>query len=213
MTVTLEPLELNKEFNHLASDKQIEKIVLALEAKGISTMVFETGSAAREYVLTLIPSGVDVYNPPSRTLDEIGLTADIESSENFQPIRSRLSSLNRTTQQGEIRKLISSPDVVIGSVHAITEQGEVLIASASGSQLGSAAAGAAKVIWVVGTQKLVRTLEEGFRRIREYSYPLENIRTLQAYGKPSAVNKILVVSGEQQSGRITILFVKENLGF
>jgi acyl-CoA hydrolase len=161
----------------------------------------------------MIPSGVDVYNPPSRTLDEIGLTADIASSENFQSVRSRLGSLNRTTQQREIRKLISSPDVVIGSVHAITEQGEVLLASASGSQLGSAAAGADKVIWVVGIQKLVHTLEEGFRRIREYSYPLENMRTLQAYGKPSAINKILIVSGEQQSGRITILFVKENLGF
>src|SRR5689334_738528 len=169
MNVILEPLELNKEFDQLASNDQIEKTVRALEAHGMSTIVFETGKAAREYVMSMIPSGVDVYNPPSRTLDEIGLTAAIESSENFQPVRSRLGSLNRATQQREIRKLISSPDVVIGSVHAITEKGEVLIASASGSQLGSAAAGAGKVIWVVGAQKLVRTLEEGFRRIREYS--------------------------------------------
>ncbi len=213
MTVILETLEVNKKFNHLASDEQIEKTAKALEVHGISTMVFETGGAAREYVLTLIPSGAEVYNPPSRTLDEIGLTTAIEAAVNFQSARSRLHALDRTTQQPEIRKLISSPDIVIGSVHAITEQGEVLVASASGTQLGSAATGAGKVIWVVGTQKLVPTLEEGFRRIREYSYPLENMRTLQTYGKPSAINKILIVNREPQSGRITIILVKENLGF
>src|SRR5258706_8013803 len=110
MTVILEPLELNKEFNQLASNDQIEKTVQALEAHGMSTIVFETGNAAREYVLTLIPSGAEVYNPPSRTLEEIGLTADIESAISFQPVRVRLHSLDRTTQQPEIRKLISSPD-------------------------------------------------------------------------------------------------------
>ena len=212
MSLTMQALELNQEFNHLASDDQITKTVQALEANGIHTIVFETGSAAREYIVNMIPNGVEVYNPPSRTLDEIGLTTEIESSVNFQAVRSRLHSLDRITQQHEIRKLISSPNLVIGSVHAVTEKGEVLIASASGSQLGSAASGADLVIWVVGTQKLVSTLEEGLRRIREYSYPLENTRTLQAYGKPSAINKILIVNGEQP-GRITVILVRENLGF
>ncbi|HEY0754153.1 MAG TPA: LUD domain-containing protein [Ktedonobacteraceae bacterium] len=71
-----------------------------------------------------------------------------------------------------MRRLGASPDVLVGSVHAITEQGEVLIASAVGSQLGPAASGAGAVIWIVGTQKLVHTLEDGFRRVREYSYHL-----------------------------------------
>jgi len=212
MSLMMQTLELPQEFNQLASDDQIDKTVQALEANGIHTLVVKTGSEAREYVMNMIPNGVEVYNPPSRTLDEIGLTKEIESSTNFQPVRARLHSLDRVRQQHEIRKLISSPNVVIGSVHAITEKGEVLIASASGSQLSSEAAGADSVIWVAGTQKLVSTLEEGLRRIREYSYPLENTRTMQVYGKPSAVNKILIVNGEQP-GRITMILVKENLGF
>jgi prefoldin subunit 5 len=212
MSLTMQALELNQEFDHLASDDQIAITVQALEAHGIHTIVFGTGSEAREYILNMIPLGAEVYNPPSRTLDEIGLTQEIELSTNFQPVRSRLYSLDRITQQREIRKLISSPEVVIGSVHAITEKGEVLIASASGSQLSSEVSGADSVIWVVGTQKLVSTLEEGLRRIREYSYPLENTRTLQVYGKPSAINKILIVNGEQP-GRITLILVKESLGF
>jgi YkgG family uncharacterized protein len=211
MTIIMETLELNKEFNRLASNEQIDKTVQALEANGIRTIVFESGEEARAYVITLIPAGAQVYTPPSRTTDQIGLTAEIESSTDFQSLRSRLHSLDRTTHQQEIRKLISSPDVVIGSVHAITEKGEVLIASATGSQLSSAASGAGKVIWVAGTQKLVPTLDEGFRRIREYSYPLENMRTYQVYGQPSAIRKILVVNGELP-GRITIILVKQNLG-
>ena len=212
MINTWDTLEINQEFNRAASDQQIARTVQALERNGIDTIVFETGDEAREYVLSLIPAGVQVYNPPSRTVDQIGLRAAIESSTHIQSLQSRLHSLDRVTQRAEIRKLISSPDVVIGSVHAITEKGEVLIASASGSQLSSIASGADKVIWVVGTQKLVSTLDDAFRRIREYSYPLENIRAQQIYGKPSAINKILIVNGELP-GRITLVLVKQNLGF
>ena len=209
---TLETLEINKEFSRLASNQQIDRTVQALETNGIHTLVVETGEEAREYVMGLLPAGVQVYNPPSRTVDQIGLRAAIESSTSFQSLHTRLYSLDRVTQRAEIRKLISSPDVVIGSVHAITEKGEVLIASASGSQLSSVASGAGKVIWIVGTQKFVSTLDEGFRRIREYSYPLENIRAYQVYGMPSAINKILIVNGEIP-GRITMILVKQNVGF
>jgi L-lactate utilization protein LutB len=202
----------NQEFNRLASDEQLTRTARALEANGMHTIIAEAGEQARTYVLDMITSGSQVYNPPSRTLEQIGLAKDIETSERFVPLRARINTMDRATQRREIRQIIGSPDVVVGSVHAITEQGQVLIASASGSQLGSAVLGAESVIWVAGTQKLVSTLEEGLRRIREYSHPLENERTLQAYGRPSALNKILIVNGEQ-SGRITIILVKQNLGF
>ncbi len=186
----------NSEFTQLASAEQIAKTVQALEAHGIRAIVFETGEEARSYVLDLIPSGAEVYNSPSRTLELIGLAEDIEHPTRFQSVRAHLHALDRVTQRNEMRKLGGSPDVLVGSVHAITEQGEVLIASAVGSQLGPAASGAGAVIWVVGTQKLVRTLEDGFRRIREHSLPLESERTQRVYGQASAINKLLIVSGE-----------------
>ena len=128
-------------------------------------------------------------------------------------MRARLHSLDRVSQRNEMRKLGASPDVLVGNVHAITEQGEIMVASAAGSQLGPAASGAGMVIWVVGTQKLVRTLEDGFRRIREHSFPLESKRTQRVYGQASAINKLLIVSSEAYPGRITIVLVKQNLGF
>ena len=211
--ITMATFIADSEFTQLASEEQITRTVQALEAHGMRAVVFESGEEARNYVLDLIPSGAEVYNSPSRTLELIGLTEDIEHSTRFQSVRAQLLSLDRVTQRTEMRKLGASPDVLVGSVHAITEQGEILIASAVGSQLGPAASGAGMVIWVVGTQKLVRTLEAGFRRIREYSLPLERERTQRVYGQVSAINKLLIVSGEAYPGRITIVLVKQNLGF
>jgi acyl-CoA hydrolase len=203
----------NSEFTQLASEEQIAKTVQALSAHGMRAVVFETDEEARNYVLDLIPSGAEVYNSPSRTLELIGLAEEIEYPMRFQSVRARLHLLDRVTQREEMRKLGASPDVLVGSVHAITEQGEIMIASAVGSQLGPAASGAGSVIWVVGTQKLVRTLEDGFRRIREHSLPLESERTQRVYGQASAINKLLIVSGEAYPGRITIVLIKQQLGF
>ncbi len=164
-------------------------------------------------MLDLIPSGAEVYNSPSRTLELIGLTEDVEHPTRFQSVRAQLLALDRVTQRNEMRKLGASPDVLVGSVHAITEQGEIMVASAVGSQLGPAASGAGMVIWVVGTHKLVHTLEDGFRRIREHSLPLESERTQREYNQPSAINKLLIVNGEAYPGRITIVLAKQQLGF
>jgi LUD domain len=212
-TIFMSPLLSDADFTHLASDEQIAKTVQALETHGMRTVVCATGAEARSHVLDLIPSGAAVYNSPSRTLEQIGLAEDIEDPTRFQSARARLQALDRVTQRSEMRKLMASSDVLVGSIHAITEQGEILIASATGSQLGPAASGAGAVIWVVGTQKVVPTLEDGLRRIREYSLPLENERTQQVYSQPSAINKLLIINGEAHLGRITIVLVKQQLGF
>jgi len=201
------------EFTQLASEKQIEKTVQALQAHGIRAVVCETGEEARKYVLDLIPDGATVYNSSSRTLEVLRLAEQIEHANHFQAVRARLATLDRVTQRNEMRKLVAAPDVLVGSVHAVTEQGEVLIASATGSQLGATASGAGTVIWVVGTQKLVRTLEDGLRSIREYSLPLESERAQQVYGQTSAINKLLIINAEAQPGRITMVLVKQQLGF
>jgi hypothetical protein len=121
--------------------------------------------------------------------------------------------MDRATQANEIRHLSAAPDVMLGSVHAVTETGSLLTASMSGSQLGPYASGGGRVILLVGTQKIVSNLEEGLRRIDEYAFPLEDARAQAAYGIHSAVNKILIINGEIAPGRITVVFVDEVLGF
>ncbi len=202
----------NAEFTRLASDEQIATVAAALTASGMAAEVVASGALARQRVLDLLPEGAEVFTSMSRTLDTLGLSTEINDSSRYSPLRSQLKALDRQTQGREWRKLVSSPEYVVGSVHAVTEQGQVLIASASGSQLASYVFGAGHVIWVVGAQKIVRDLSEGLRRVREYSYPLEHERMHALNGVGSFLAKMLLVEGERP-GRISVLLVKEALGF
>jgi hypothetical protein len=203
----------NQEFTKLAGEERIARIVKALEANGMKTLVVETGEEAKKIVLDLVPQGVEVYANQSQTLDKLGLREEFDGSGRYNAVRPKVLKLDRKTQSDEIRKLRSSPDYIIGSVQAITETGQVLTSSFGGSQLGAYAYGSAKVIWIVGTQKLVKDLDEGFRRIEEYSYPLEDARLLAAFGMHSAVGKTLIVNREVVPGRVTIILAKEELGY
>jgi L-lactate utilization protein LutC len=203
----------NREFAELASDERIDTAARALESNGIDAMVVPTGQEARHRVLGLLPDGAEVFNNSSQTLEAIGVAADIERSGRYRPIRLELYQMDREMQAREMRKLAAAPDFVVGSAHALTEQGSLLVASASGSQLGPLASGAGHVILVVGGQKIVPDLETGLRRINEYCYPLENERALAAYGVPSGVNTVLIVNRVLAAGRVTAILVRERLGF
>src|SRR5260370_6424129 len=121
--------------------------------------------------------------------------------------------MDRKTQRDGIRRLAGSPDVMLGSGHAVTETGSVIPVSAGGSQLGPYVSGAGRVILVVGTQKIVTDLEEGLLRINEYAWRLEDARAHAAYGIRSAVNKVVIINREITPGRITVVLVDEVLGF
>ncbi len=203
----------NQEFNKLATDEQIALVVKALEANNIHAVVVENGEEAKNLVLQLIPLGAEVYANISKTLEKIGITEEIDKSGRYDAVRPKVLSLDRKTQADEIRILRSRPAYIVGSVQAITEDGQILTVSNGGSQVAPYAYGARKVILVVGAQKIVKDLNEGFRRIKEYSYPLEDARLRSTLGVPSAIGKILVIDREVVPGRITVILVKEELGF
>jgi hypothetical protein len=201
------------EFAQLSSSDRIAAVAAALEQNGIRALVVESGDEAREAVASLIPQGAGVFNNTSRTLESIGVADDIERSGRYEPLRVRLFQMDREMQAREMRTIAASPDYVVGSVHAVTEAGSLLIASASGSQLGPIVSGAEHVIFVIGGQKIVADLETGIRRILEYSLPLEDRRAREAYGVPSGVNNILIINQEVAADRITAILVHEALGF
>ena len=205
--------EAEAEFSRLASRERIHVVVNALERNGIAASVVESGEEARQAVQNLLPVGAEVYNNTSRTLEVIGVAEDVERSGLYQPLRPRLYQMDREMQGREMRLLAAAPDWVIGSVHAVTEDGSFLVASASGSQLGPIVSGAGHVILVIGGQKIVDDLNSGLRRIYEYCFPLEDHRAKQAYGVPSGVNNILILNKAIASGRITAILVHELLGF
>ncbi len=203
----------NQEFAKLASDEQIQRAAKALEANGIHTVLAENGEEAKRIFFELVPEGSEVFLGASVTLETLGIQNDIDKSGRYDSIRPKMFAMNRETQGREMRKLGGAPDYAAGSVHAVTEDGHVLIASKTGSQLGPYASGAGKVIWVVGAQKIVKDFNEGLRRIQEYCYPLEDVHMHQLYNTGTDINKILVINREFKPNRITMIIVKEELGF
>jgi hypothetical protein len=207
------PLIPNPEFAELASDERIDDAAAALERNGIGALVVGSGQEARVRVRELLMDGAEVFNNTSRTLESIGVAEDIERSGRYQALRLRLYQMDREMQRREMRQLAAAPEYVVGSVHAVTDDGSLLIASASGGQLGPLVSGAAHVILVIGGQKIVADIETGLRRIREYCYPLEDERARRAYGVPSGVNNVLIINRVLVPQRVTAMLVKERLGF
>ena len=199
----------------LVSEQIIQNTIKALEQNGIEAVVVSNSKEAKKKVLELIPKGSEVMTMTSTTLDSIGLSGEInEADGKFKPVRDKLYAMDRNTQVQEMNRIGAAPEFVMGSVHAVTEDGHVLIASNTGSQFPAYSFGALHVIWVVGTQKIVKNTDEGIKRIYEHSLPLESERAKKAYGVPgSAVNKILIVNKEVQPGRVKLILVKEKLGF
>ena len=201
----------NMKYATLASDAQVEKTAAALRANGITVIVAENKAQAREAVLGLLPQGASIFTGSSATLDALDIPNEVDAK--YNSVRVQLSKMDYATQGGEMMKLGATPDVMLGSVHAVTEQGNVLVASATGSQLAGYASSAGKVIWVVGSQKIVPNLEEGMKRIEEYTLALEDERALNAYGVNSAINKMLIINREANPARTTMVIIKENLGY
>jgi hypothetical protein len=204
---------IKRRFGTVADETSVTRVAAALEANGIGVLRASDAADAKRIVLGLIPAGSHVYHGASQTLEVTGITEELEKSSRFTALRPRIYSMDRQVRADEIRRLTSAPDVMLGSVHAVTETGSLVTASMGGSQLGPYVSGAGRVILVVGTQKIVSDLEEALRRIDDYAFPLEDARAQAAYGIHSGVNKILIINREITPGRITVVLVDEVLGF
>jgi hypothetical protein len=203
----------NMEFARPASDEQIQRTAQALEKNNIKTLIAENGEDAKRMFFELVPEGAEVFLGSSVTLERLGIKDEIDKSGKYNALRPKMFAMDRATQGREIRKLGGAPDYAAGSVHAVTEDGRVMIASNTGSQLGPYASGAGKVIWVVGAQKLVKDIDEGMRRLEEYVVPLEDVLMQELYNVHTYVSKLLIVNREVRPDRITMIIVKEELGF
>ncbi len=201
------------QFTDPAPAERLERTAAALTAHGFTVEILDDVAAARTRIKDLIPAGASVFTGASETLRLSGIEEDINASGRYQAIRPRVLAMDRATEAGDIRRLIASPDIEVGSVAAVTETGSLVIASASGSQLPGYAGGAARAIWIVGAQKVVPDLSTALRRVEDHCLPLEDARAQVAYGYPSAVNRLLILNAEFLPGRGTVLLLREAIGF
>ena len=200
-------------FTMLPDEHALRATVVALEEHGFSVEVVGDLDAARQAVLARIPEGSSVMTNTSATLAETGIADAInDGSGRWESARNKMFALDFATQAQQMKAIGGQPDYALGSVHAVTRDGTLVIASASGSQLASYAWGAAKVIFVVGAQKLVPTLAAAHERIYNHSLPLEDARAQAAYGQHSQVGKLLEIHQELPD-RIQIVLIRQQVGY
>ena len=200
-------------FGEPAPAEHLERAAAALAAHGFTVEILDDVAAARARIKDLIPEGASVFTGASETLRLSGIDADINTSGRYEAVKPQILTMDRATQLAGIWRLMSTPDVIVGSVHAITETGSLVVASGTGSQLPGYAGGAARAIWIAGAQKVVPDLPTALRRVEEHCLPLESARTQAAYGSPSAINRLLILNAELVPGRGTVLLLREAIGF
>ena len=204
--------ETSGRFTTLPDEHRLAETVVALEEHGFSVEVVDDLDAARQTVLASITHGASVMTNTSMTLTQAGIDDAVNDGGPYDSARNKMAELDFATQLRQMKEIGGQPDYALGSVHAVTRDGALVIASASGSQLASYAWGAANVIFVVGAQKLVPTLEAARERIYQHSLVLEDGRAVAAYGQHSFVGKILEID-QELPGRIHVVLVRQPTGF
>jgi L-lactate utilization protein LutC len=205
----------NNNYTTLATDESIQRTKAALEKNGFRVMVAENGEEAKNMLLEILPKGAEVMENTSTTLDQIGVSEVINESGDYNSIHKKVLTMDREKEGKEIGRMRSVSDWAIGSFHAVTEDGKIMMASGSGSQLPGYVYGATNVIFVAGTHKIVKDMDQGFDRIYTHSLPLESERIDRVYNTTggSHPRRILIMNSEKNPERTTVILVKEVLGF
>jgi acyl-CoA hydrolase len=195
-----------------ASGVKLEALAEKLRARNFEVVIVNDGAEARAEVLKRIPEGAQIHSGKSKTLEDAGLFKEFLENEKYDFVRRRTMKMDQGTQRDEMRRAGAAPDVMVNSAHAITEEGQIVVTSASGSQIGPIASGAGKLILVIGSQKIVPDLDTAFRRIREHVFPYEDARLREATGVGTKITRTLILDQDFMPGRTTVILVRQPIG-
>ena len=199
-------------FREPATEEQLAALAQSLQERNFEVLLVDDAAAAKREVLRRLPDGAEVHTAKSKTLDDIGVSAVVSEPGRYDFLRAKLFAMDRETQGREMRKLVAAPDYELGSVQAVTEAGQLVVASATGSQMGPYASSSGHLILVIGSQKVVPDLDAALRRISEHVQPYEDERLLEQMGVHTALCKILIIERDYTPGRTTMILVREPVG-
>jgi hypothetical protein len=203
-----------KKWNSVPSSEIVEKTVREIEKRGINVIISPDGEDALEQLKKIIPAGAEVMNGSSTTLAEIGYEEYISGGmSGWNLVHHRITAENDDGKRAELRRKSVTAEYFISGANAIALSGEIVSCDASGSRVGAWPFAAGHLMLVVGINKIVPTLEDALQRVWQYAYRLENVRAQKAYGTPSMIGKCVILSHEKNKGRVTLILVKESLGY
>lgn len=203
-----------KKWTRIPDEKTLNETIEAIKSRGINVILINNRNEALEKIKELIPEGAEIMNGSSTTLIEIGFIDYLKSGKHkWKNLHEEILKESNSERQQNLRRKSVTAEYFLASVNAIAKTGQLVACDASGSRVSAYPFAAKKVILVAGIQKITDNLEEAMKRIREYTYPLEYQRSRKAYGVPSTLGKWVIIERERIPDRITLILVKERLGF
>ena len=211
----LPKLNLDTEkWNRIPEEEVIASTVNAIEERGIQVVRASDGNQALARIRELIPPGSEVMNGSSTTLVEIGFQELMDSGKHeWNDLKKAVTGENDAQKRARIRRKTVTSDYFLSGVNAIAQTGELVACDATGSRVGAWPYGAGKMLLVAGVNKIVPTLDDALRRIREFTFPIENVRSQNVYGVPSKIGKCVILANEIQPGRVTLILIDESYGY
>ncbi len=203
-------------YEKLAQKETIEKVIKSLKERSVESILVNNKEEALEKIKEFIPKGASVMNGASKTLEQIGFIDYLKSgNHDWNNLHKGIVAEKDQAKQMILRKQAILSDYYLGSVHALAETGQFIVASNSGSQLPHIVFTSPNLIFVVSSKKIVSTLSDAMKRLEEHVIPLEDERMKQAYGVGTAPNKVLIFNGENpMMGRnVKMIIVNDDLGF
>ena len=178
----------------------IQRTIEALAERNVEAIVVNSGEEALAKLKELVPEGSEVFVNTSETLATIGYTEFMHGNDRYVNLHDQMMSYPDPAAQREFRRKTTTADYFVGSVQAIAETGEIVVASGSGSQIGAYSYGARRLILVAGTQKICRTLAEAEARTRGYTLERHD-RWLEDQGRTATpIGKYMVMEHEPSGG-------------
>lgn len=200
----------------IMTDEIVRKTIDSLKAANIEALLVESSTEALEKIKELIPQGASVMNGASVTLEQIGFVDYLKSgTHGWNNLHAAIAAETDKPKQMLLRQEAIHSEYYLGSVHALAESGEIVIASNTGSQLPHIVFTSKNIILVVSTKKIVPTLFDALERLENHVIPLEDDHMQKKYGANTADNKIVIIKGENphMGRKVRIILVNEDLGF
>jgi len=201
-------------WSRIPTEMEISQTVKSIESRGVKVFRVQDGSHALARIKEIIPLGAEVMNGSSTTLIEIGYQEFIESDNHeWKDLHRVVMSENDVLERNEIRRKSVTAEFFLSGVNAVAMTGELVSCDASGSRVGAWPFAAKNLILVSGVNKIVANLQEAMKRVEEYAYPLEDVRSRKVYQAPSQIGKCVILASEKQPGRVTLILINDRYGY
>ena len=201
-------------------DRRMDALQEAFKKHGMEVIPVATKEEALALAKTFIKSGMSIGLGGSTSVAQIGLLEYVTSLSDISLFNQYEKGISMEENTRRRREGMLS-DLYICGTNALTKTGELINADGSGNRVAAQMFGPKKVLIVTGRNKIVETVEEGFKRIMEIAAP-KNIERMNntaiAMGKEprhnmdNIGNKWAYIDGDVE-GRTTIILVDEDLGF